>query len=778
MEFKLPMLLDGAMGTMLQKSGMKPGTIPETLNITDPEMVAAVHRAYIRAGSRAVYANTFGANGLKMKQTGYSAGEVIAAGIRIAKECAAETGALVGLDVGPLGVMLEPIGSLPFEEAVELYAEMMRAGAENGADLIAIETMSDLAETRAAVIAAKEQTNLPVFVTMSFDETGRTFTGCTPASMARTMEGLGADAVGVNCSLGPAEMVPIVREIAANTRLPVIAKPNAGLPDPVTGQYGVDADAFTEAMKALAEAGAEIMGGCCGTDPEYIRKLGQGNVLRQRTRKAPAGAVCTGPVCLETNRIRVIGERINPTGKKRLQQALLEEDLDYLVEMAIRQADAGADLLDVNVGHPGVDEVRMLPRAVQAIQAATDLPLQLDSTNPAALEAALRVYHGKAAVNSVNGKEESLRTVLPLVKKYGAAVVGLTLDEDGIPDTAEKRVAIAERILDRALQAGIPREDVWIDCLTLTVSAQQEQARETLRAVRMVTEKLGLKTVLGVSNISFGLPNRLLMTQAFLAGALEAGLTMPIINPNQAEIMDLIAARRVLDGEDAGCRRYVERFAETEEKKAAPGTEMTLREAICRGLRKEAGRLTAEAVAARGEMEIVEQELIPALEKTGEGYEQGKVFLPQLLSAAQAAQAAFEEIRGSLLKKGEKGTERGALIMATVQGDIHDIGKNIVITVLENYGYRVTDLGKDVPPETITRAAAEKKIRLVGLSALMTTTLPAMAETVRQLKELPDPPKVMVGGAVVTADYAKSIGADFYAKDVRDAVKITGSVFG
>ena len=780
MEFKLPKLLDGAMGTMLQKSGMKPGTIPETLNITDPEMVAEIHRAYIRAGSQAVYANTFGANSLKLKNTGYSTGELIAAGVRIAKECAAKAGVLTGLDVGPLGVMLEPLGSLPFEEAVRLYREIMTAGAEAGADLIAIETMSDLAETRAALLAAKEATDLPVFVTMSFDATGRTFTGCTPASMARTLEGLGADAVGVNCSLGPEEMIPIIREIRENTNLPVIAKPNAGLPDPVTGAYGVDAESFAKAMQKLAAAGADIVGGCCGTDPEYIAALARTEFPAYDGPRKTGGAVCTGPKCVRTDGIRVIGERINPTGKKRLQQALLEDDTDYLVEMAIRQADAGADLLDINVGYPGVDEAEMLPRVVKAVQAAVDLPLQIDTTNPAALEAALRVYSGKAAVNSVNGKEESLSTVLPLVKKYGAAVVGLTLDENGIPDTAEKRVAIARKILDRAMAAGIPKEDVWIDCLTLTVSAQQEQAAETLKAVRMVREDLGLNTVLGVSNISFGLPNRMLVTQAFLTSALEAGLTLPIVNPNQKEIMDVIAARRVLCGEDEGCRAYVERFAEeAPENKAAPApAEMTLGEAIRRGLRKEAGRLTAEAMQTRGEMELVEKELIPALEETGEKYEQGRVFLPQLLSAAQAAQAAFEEIRGSLLKKGEKGADRGALIMATVQGDIHDIGKNIVITVLENYGYRVRDLGKDVPPETIVREAREKGIRLVGLSALMTTTLPAMAETVRQLKELPDPPQVMVGGAVVTADYAKAIGADYYAKDVRDAVKITGKVFG
>ena len=778
MERKLPTLLDGAMGTMLQRSGLKPGEVPEVKNITDPDMVRAVYRAYAEAGSQAIYANTFGANRMKLAGTGYTPRDVIGAAIRTAKEEAEKTGALVGLDVGPVGTMLAPLGTMSFEEAYDIFAEMMRAGEEAGADMIAIETMSDLYETKAALLAAKEQTKLPVYVTMSFDATGRTFTGCTPASMARTLEGLGADAVGVNCSLGPAEMEDIIREIRANTNLPVIAKPNAGLPDPVTGAYGVGPEEFARDMEKLAEAGADILGGCCGTDPDYIRAIAE----IPRTEHRPAvkrGAVCTPSVYRETGKILVIGERINPTGKKRLQQALLEEDLDFLVDLAVRQMDAGADILDVNVGYPGVDEVSMLPRAVQAIQAAVDLPLQLDTTNTEALEAALRVYNGKAAVNSVNGKEESLATVLPLVKKYGAAVVGLTLDEQGIPATAEGRFAIAERILNRATAVGIPREDVWIDCLTLTVSAQQEQAAETLQAVRRVTEELGLCTVLGVSNISFGLPNRMLVTQAFLMSAMEAGLKMPILNPNQQEIMDMIAARKVLNGEDEACREYVERFAETsaEAKPAVPAAEMTLKDAIRRGLKKEAGRITAAALRDGSGMEIVERELIPALEKVGEEYEQGRVFLPQLLSAAQAAQEAFAQIKEDMARRGTAGADRGTLIMATVEGDIHDIGKNIVITVLENYGWKVIDLGRDVAPDVIVRKAEETEVPLVGLSALMTTTLPAMAETVRQLKAMKKPPRVMVGGAVVTADYAKHIGADDYARDVRDAVKIAQTVF-
>ena len=774
-------LLDGAMGTMLQKKGMKPGEIPELLNITRPDDILSIQREYVRSGSQIIYANTFGANSRKLRRAAVRPEAVIAAGVRLARMAAEETGALVGLDVGPIGELLEPMGTLTFEEAYETFAAMMRAGAEAEADMIAIETMTDLYEAKAALLAAKEQTGLPVFVTMSFDASGRTFTGCPVASMARTLEGLGADAIGINCSLGPVELLPLVRELRQNTRLPIIAKPNAGLPDPVDGHYSLSAPEFAAAMAELIRAGATIVGGCCGTGPEEIRLLRDvlKNAVLPSPSSSPVGMVCSSTLALPLDRVRVIGERINPTGKKRLQQALLEDDTGYLVDLAVRQADAGAEILDVNVGYPGVDEARMLPRAVKAIQAAVDLPLQLDSADPDALEAALRVYNGKAAVNSVSGKEESLSRVLPLVKKYGAAVIGLTLDENGIPDTAEKRLAIAKKILDRALALGIPREDVWIDCLTLTVSAQQEQARETLAAVAQVRQKLGLQTALGVSNISFGLPNRLLVTQTFLSCALNAGLTLPIVNPNQKEIMDAVAAFRVLNGEDAGSRGYIARFADAASQ-AAPTprpADMPLEEAIFRGLKEDAARLAREALKTEAPLALVEQRLIPALDRVGADYEQGRAFLPQLLSAAQAAQAVFEEIKAALSQRGAEEVSKGTVLVATVQGDIHDIGKNIVKTVLQNYGYKVVDLGRDVAPETIVRAVRDQRIPLVGLSALMTTTLPAMEETVRQLKRMDEPPFVMVGGAVVTAAYAQSIGADAYARDAREAVSAARKCF-
>lgn len=777
------LILDGAMGTVLQRRGLPPGGQPELLNVTKPDLLTGIYQEYVAAGSQVVYANTFGANGLKLAHSGHTVMEMITAAIQIAKDAVRGTGTLVALDVGPLGELLEPMGSLPFERAYELFREMMEAGAAAGADLVAIETMTDLYEAKAALLAAKETTDLPVFVTMSFEASGRTFTGCTIPSMARTLEGLGADAIGLNCSLGPDLLAPLLKELCENTNLPVIAKPNAGLPDPVSGHYAMGPEAFTEALLHCVDAGVTIVGGCCGTSPDYIRTLRTALYAKHPVPRHcdRAAFVCTPVSPVRLNGVRVIGERINPTGKKRFQQALLEDDLDYILDVGIQQEDAGADILDVNVGFPGVDEVAMLPRVVKKLQSAISLPLQLDSSNPDALEAGLRVYNGKAAVNSVNGDPEVLERVLPIVKKYGAAVVGLALDKNGIPQTAEGRVTIARRILDTALAHGIPKEDLWIDCLTLTVSAQQEQAQETLKAVKTVRHALELQTVLGVSNISFGLPNRALITQNFLIQAMGAGLTLPIINPNQQEMMDAVAAFRVLSGEDRECRAYVTRFADPSPNiPLAPtqGVELTVEDAVIRGLKADAGRLAKKILETEDELTLVEHRLIPALDKVGMGYEQGKVFLPQLLSAAQAAQSVFEVIRVSLAKKGGTPVKKGTLVIATVQGDIHDIGKNIVKTVLENYGYEVIDLGRDVPPETILKAVREQNVKLVGLSALMTTTLPAMEKTIQMLCTLPHPPTIFVGGAVVTPEYANQMGADFYSKDARQSVEIARKVFG
>ncbi len=766
-------LLDGAMGTMLQREGLRYGESPELVALTNPELLVRIHRAYIEAGAQIVYANTFGANRRNLAATGHSVAEVVRAAVGCAKAAAEGSGAKVALDIGPLGTLLEPLGDLPFEAAAEMFAEIAVAGAEAGADLAVIETMSDLQEARAALIAVKERTSLPCMVTMSFEESGRSYTGCTVASMAEVLTGLGADAIGFNCSLGPAQMADMVAEARRYTHLPLIAKPNAGLPDPATGAYDLSAEAFAEGLRHCVRAGASLIGGCCGTAPEYIAALRD---MAEEPAAIPdeiQSALCTATRYVALEGVRVIGERINPTGKKRFQQALREHDLDYIVTVALQQQDAGAEILDVNVGFPGVDEEEMLPAAVRAIQAACDLPLMLDSTNPAALEAALRVCCGKAAINSVNGDPASQAKILPLARKYGAAVVGLTMNEGGLPKTAQERLSIAQSIREATRAAGIPDRNLWIDCLTLTVSAQQDQAKETLAAVDMVERTMGLHTVLGVSNISFGLPGRPLMTSVFLTAAMRSSLSLAIVNPNQREIMDAIAAWRALSGQDEGCGAYVARFADAAAASAAPlASALTLEEAVRRGLKADAAALAKEALRAESGMEIVERRLIPALDAVGADYESGKAFLPQLLSAAQAAQAVFAVLKEAMASAGEAPVKAGRMLMATVRGDVHDIGKNIVKTVLENYGWEIIDLGKDVPPETIVRAVQEQSIRIVGLSALMTTTLPAMEETVRQLKALENPPFVVVGGAVVTQEYARSIGADAFARDAREAERV------
>ena len=776
--------LDGAMGTMLQKGGLQPGHCPEALCLTDPDCVAAIHRAYIGAGSRIAYANTFGANRYKLAETGYSVAQLIPAAVACARAACAGTDARVALDVGPVGQLLEPYGTLPFEEAYDIYREVMEAGAAAGADLIAIETMTDLYEVKAAVLAAKEHTTLPVFVTMTFEENGRTFTGCTVEAMAAVLEGLGVDAVGMNCSLGPRELYPIAERLCAVTDLPIIVKANAGLPDPATGAYSITADEFAAEMVRFAALGVAYMGGCCGTDPDFIAKIVEKtqNITipaRTTTRKS---VVCTPTNVVTIDGVRIIGERINPTGKKRFRQALMENDLDYILAQAVEQADAGAHILDVNIGLPGIDEPEMMVRVVKAIQSVTDLPLQLDSSDPAAMEAGLRVVSGKAIINSVNGEQAVLDRILPLAKKYGAAVVGLAMDAGGIPPTAEGRFAIAERILSEALKHGIRKEDVFIDCLTLTVSAEQDKAVETLKAMQMVRDRLGLHCVLGVSNISFGLPARGKITAGFLTLAMAHGLDLPIINPSAQSVMDAILVYNVLYHVDKGAAAYIAANAgETSSAApaAAPGAAHDLPYAVAKGLGADARRLTRALLdAGTSENDLINGELIPALDAVGTRFEKGEIFLPQLINAAGAAQEAFDVIKAAIADKGAPPVSKGKLIVATVKGDIHDIGKNIVKTILENYGYTVLDLGRDVPPETIVETAVREDVRLIGLSALMTTTLGSMRQTIEALRASGHACKIWVGGAVLTPDYARQIGADYYARDAKESVDIAREVLG
>lgn len=770
-------LLDGAMGTMLQNAGLEAGAAPELLNIDKPELIEDIHRKYVEAGSQIVYANTFGANRYKLKNN--SVKEIISAGISIAKKACGKK-ALVALDIGPIGQLLEPSGTMTFEEAYDIFKEQIIAG--ESADVIVFETMTDLYELKAAVLAAKENSRQPIVCTMTFEENRRTFTGCCVSSMALLLNGLGVDAVGINCSLGPSQLIPICKELLEWTDMPVVLKPNAGLPDPVTGKYDVSPEEFAEQMKYAASCGGKIFGGCCGTTPEYIsalKKALDGTEVRRR-KALPRSAVCTPSRTVVIDRPRIIGERINPTGKKLFKEALRNNDTGYILNQAIEQIRAGADILDVNVGLPEIDEKAMMIKAVKEIQSVTDAPLQIDSTIPEVLEAALRIYNGKPIVNSVNGEESSLETVLPLVKKYGAAVVGLTLDKNGIPPKAEQRFAIAEKILKRAMYYGIPKEDVFIDCLTLTASAEQEAVMETLRALGRVKKELGLKTVLGVSNISFGLPNRPLINQNFLTMALTYGLDLPIINPNVDAMTGAVRAYKLLANIDKNSFDFIAAYNSAAVQKTENKDEnnISLEYAVENGLKDESAKATAELVKTADPMEIINGALIPALDKAGEQFEKGTIFLPQLILTAGAAQAAFGVIREKMISENSSPVSKGKIVLATVKGDIHDIGKNIVKVLLENYGYTVIDLGKDVPCEEVVRAALEHRVKLVGLSALMTTTLKSMEETIRLLRESGSECKVVVGGAVLTPEYAEKIGADFYAKDAKETCDIAKRIVG
>ena len=795
-------ILDGGMGTELQARGLAPGERPELFGMAHPEVIAEVHRNYIMAGSRVIYSNTFGANGHKLIGTGKTVAEVIAVNVATARRAAEDSGipgVRVALDIGPIGELVEPLGTLSFEDAYELFREMVMAGEAAGADLVVFETLTDLYEAKAAVLAAKEHTKLPIWVTMTFEQNGRTFLGAAVPSVAVTLDALGVSALGVNCSLGPVELIPIVDELMQWTDLPIIVKPNAGLPDPRTGAYEMTAEVFGREMAAFAQRGACIMGGCCGTNPAFIRALAaaaEGGAAERPQRKKRKGIASPGFVA-EYGKLNVIGERINPTGKKRLQQALIEEDYGYIKKLAISQQEAGAQVLDINVGAQGVDEEKIIPLVVKAVQSVVDLPLQIDSANPKVIEAALRVTSGRAIINSVSGEKERMDAIFPLAKHYGAAVLGLAMDESGLPESAAQRVTVAERIVAEAEKYGIEREDIIIDCLTLTVSAQQEQAMETLRAVREVHERLGLHCALGVSNVSFGLPARTHMTENFLIQAMHIGLDFPIINPNTKEIMDAVVSFRAVSGEDADCAAYIARFApeqaemrrrkelgltgsdtlETVQTAAEDGAADPLMDAIIRGLSDDAERITRKLLTEAAPMEIIQEKVIPALDIVGDRYEKEIIFLPQLINAANAATAGLELIKARLAEEGQ-GVSKGKIILATVEGDIHDIGKNIVKVVLENYGYQIIDLGRDVPVTRVVEVAIEKQVGLIGLSALMTTTVTAMKRTIEALHEAGHDCETVVGGAVLTEDYAKEIGADHYAADARGAVEIARRVLG
>ena len=761
-------LLDGGFGTELIKKGLLPSEDTVNAIFDHPQWVKEIHKAYIDAGSNIIMADTFGANAFKLEGSDHSVEECVNKAISLAKEAAEGTETLVALDVSTTGKLLAPTGDLTFESAYECYKEVSICGEKAGADIICLETFTDLREARIALLAAKENTRLPVTVTLSFDENGLTMNGSTPSAVAVTLVAAGADAVGLNCSLGPDKLSGVVEEILKYSSVPVIVKPNAGLPDLKTGKYSMAAEEFASLMARFYEKGAVILGGCCGTSPEYIAELKK-QLDKTEIKEEPQavkGVISGATTAVILNEPRVIGERINPTGKKKFKEALERNDLDYILNEGISQVEAGADILDVNVGHSEIDEEEMMQKVVTSLQGSIGLPLQLDSTSPEVLEKALRIYTGKAIINSVNGEEKSLSAVLPLAKKYGAAIVGLTLDEEGIPETAEKRVQIAEKIINRAIQMGVPKEDIIIDCLTMTVSAKQSAAQTTLDAMSQVKENFGVKTTLGVSNVSFGLPQRETVNTAFVTLALDKGLDLPIMNPNSASMIGAVRAYKVLKSIDKDSVQYISAFAG--EKAAVQETkELTIGECIEKGLRNQGAELTEKALKETDAQSLINNVLIPALDNVGAGFESGKLFLPQLMRAADAAGACFEVIKEIMKKSNTKTESKGKIILATVKGDVHDIGKNIVKTVLENYGYEVIDLGRDVDPEEVVKAQKEHDVKLVGLSALMTTTLPAMEDTVKALKEANAECKIMVGGAVLTPEYAEKIGADFYAKDAK-----------
>lgn len=798
------LFFDGGMGTLLQERGLAPGELPETWNLLHPEQIREIHRSYIEAGSDIVLTNTFGANALKFHADGYSLEDTVKRAVQLVREAAAAekpgsgeggTGrgprrVYTALDIGPTGKLLKPMGDLDFEDAYKAFKQVMVWGEEAGADLIHIETMSDTYELKAAVLAAKENTSLPVFATAIFDERRKLLTGADVPSVIALLEGLRVDALGINCGMGPEQMMPVLEEYVKYSSLPIIVKPNAGLPKQKDGKtcYDVSPEEFADYMEKIVNRGACVIGGCCGTAPEHIRAAVQrcrGKKIIEPSEKDYTIVSSYGKGVFLGEGSRIIGERINPTGKKRFKQALKEHDLEYILREGIAQQDNGAHILDVNVGLPDIDEPAMMTATVQALQSVVNIPLQIDTVDAKAMEQALRVYNGKAMVNSVSGKQESMDTVFPLIRHYGGVVVGLTLDENGIPADAEGRVQIARRIIEEASKYGISRKDIVIDALAMTISSEPEGAKITLETLRRLRDEVGVKTVLGVSNISFGLPARPVINAAFYTMAMMNGLSAGIINPSSEDMMKAWYAYHALMGLDTNCKRYIDHYSSIQSAGTGAGAAVesvrrnviSLQESIKRGLKEDAAEITEKLSGTQDPLDIINSELIPALNYVGDGFEKGTVFLPQLLMSAEAAKSAFAVLKNKMDKSGEVRDKKGTVVLATVKGDIHDIGKNIVKVLLENYSFDVIDLGKDVPPEQIADVVSEKKIQLVGLSALMTTTVVSMENTISLLREQAPWCKVMVGGAVLNQDYADMIGADFYGKDAMQSVRYAQKIF-
>ncbi len=786
---KRRLFFDGGTGSILQARGLRAGELPETWNILHPEILVELHRNYLEAGADIINTNTFGANGLKFHPGGeFELEPVIKAAVANAKEAVRQAGkeAFIALDMGPTGKLLKPLGDLDFEAAVGLYRDIAGIGVKEGVDLALIETMSDSYEIKAAVLGVKEACDLPIFVTMVFDEKGKLLTGGTVESMAALLEGLRVDGIGVNCGLGPVQMKPVVEKLLKATSLPVIVNPNAGLPRSQEGKtvYDIDSEAFAREMKEIASMGAVIVGGCCGTTPEHIKRTADLcrdlPVVWPKEQSRTVISSYSKAVLIDRDPV-IIGERINPTGKSKFKQALRDHDLEHILREAAIQQDNGAHILDVNVGLPEIDEPSMMEEVIKELQTITDLPLQIDTSNIEAMERGMRVYNGKPLINSVNGKDEVMEAVFPLVKKYGGTVVALCLDEDGIPDTAEGRIRIAEKIYSRAARYGIKAKDILVDGLCMTVSSDSQGALTTLETLRRIRDELGGKSILGVSNISFGLPQREIINAAFFTMALENGLNAAIINPNSEAMMRAYYSYRALTGLDPQCSGYIgvyggqkkEEIPLKEEKETASSR---LFSAIIKGFKEGAARSAKALLGEQDSLEIINQTMIPALDFVGQGFEKGTIFLPQLLMSAEAAKAAFEVIKDQMQKLGQTQEKKGKIILATVQGDIHDIGKNIVKVLLENYSYEVIDLGRDVPPETIADRAVSEQAPMVGLSALMTTTVPSMEATIRLLRKKAPWVKIMVGGAVLTKDYAETIGADCYCKDAMASVNYAESV--